>query len=312
MKWTALAFTLPAKSHSTLRVSLWRRLRRLGAVAPVAGMYLLPAQPECVEAFQWLVQEICQAEGEAFACIVDQFHGMSEQQLVDLFNSAREKEYEEISAQLNLVEAELGALSAQEALSRKDIIIKLRRHYAEIVRIDFFHAPSRTLVAAQLDRLEQLVSPEKQSVNTISLRTRPRPHVDRLACAWLIRRFIDSDASIRYFTTPEPDEISFDMQEGEFSHQGPWCTFETMRHAFQLDGLALQKLAQIVHEIDLRDGYHVHPETVGIDVLLRGWLLAEMSDHELEEHGIALFEGLYLSFQLSQRTDAGSTEDVDR
>src|SRR5215207_7788737 len=115
MKWTALAFTLPAKSHSTLRVSLWRRLRRLGAIAPVAGMYLLPAQPECVEAFQWLVQEICQTNGEAFACMVEQFHGMSEQQLIELFNSAREKEYGEITAHLNLVEAELGDISSQEA-----------------------------------------------------------------------------------------------------------------------------------------------------------------------------------------------------
>lgn len=311
MKWIALAYSLPAKSPSTQRVSLWRRLRRLGAVAPVGGVYLLPAHPECVEAFQWLAQEICQGDGEAFACITEQFHGMSEQQLVEFFNSNRDKGYAEITAQLGALEATLGTATLQETLSCKEALHKLRHHYTEIVRIDFFHAPLRTQVEAQLTRLEQALSPEEQSVSNKPLRTtsdyigkkwvtRPRPHVDRLACAWLIRRYIDPQATIRYANEPASNEVAFDMSTGEFGHHGNLCTFEMMLHTFQLAEPALQKLAEIVHEIDLRDGRTIHPETDGIDTILEGWLLTDTTDPELERQGIALFEGLYASFAARQ------------
>lgn len=320
MKWTALAYSFPAKSNSTQRVNFWRRLRRLGAVAPVAGIYLLPAHPACVEAFDWLVQEICQTKGEAFTCIVEQFRGMSEQQLVELFNAARDKEYEEIAAQLGMVEAALGTASSQERVSFKETANKLRRHFGEIVRIDFFHAPMRTRVAEQLAELEQLLSPEKQSVSTIPLSTvsdyvgkkwvtRPRPYVDRLACTWLIRRFIDPNASIRFGVTPEADEIAFDMSEGQFTHSGNLCTFETMLLAFRFDEPELRKIAEIVHEIDLHDGKFVNQEIGGIDAVLTGWLLADVPDHDLKERGIALFEGLYLSYQFS---GAKGDEPVDQ
>jgi hypothetical protein len=126
--------------------------------------------------------------------------------------------------------------------------------------------------------------------------TRPRPHVDRLACAWLIRHFINPDAAIRYALEPEPDEISFDMTEAHFGHQGLLCTFETMIRAFQLNTPGLGTLAEIVHEIDLRDGQYSHPEQAGIDAILKGWLVAQLGDAELEAHGIALFEGLYAMF----------------
>lgn len=123
--------------------------------------------------------------------------------------------------------------------------------------------------------------------------TRPRPHVDRLACIWLIRRFINPSAVIRYAQSPGPDEVAFDMREGAFSHRGNLCTFETMVAAFGLEDPGLHLMGEIVHEIDVRDGRYAHPETGGIDAVLRGWLLTRFSDQELETHGVALFEGLY-------------------
>jgi hypothetical protein len=99
---------------------------------------------------------------------------------------------------------------------------------------------------------------------------------------------------IRYAAEPaEPGEVGFDMDGAEFSHQGNLCTFEVMLRAFQLDETALALIAEIVHEIDLRDGRYQRPETAGVDATLRGWLLANVPDSELEQHGIALFEGLY-------------------
>jgi len=122
--------------------------------------------------------------------------------------------------------------------------------------------------------------------------------VDRLASAWLIRRLIDPEAEIRYGEAPEAGEVSFDMRDAEFGHQGNLCTFETLIAAFGLGAdPALAALAEIVHEIDLRDGLSARPEIPGIDGLLRGWASAGWSDSELERHGTALFEGLYLALR---------------
>ena len=147
--------------------------------------------------------------------------------------------------------------------------------------------------------------------------TRPRPHVDRLACAWLIRRFVDPQAEIRYAAQAEEGEVSFDMRNAEIGHRGGLCTFETMLAAFGLaEDAALAAVAEIVHEIDLRDGAGARPEIPGIDAALRGWSAAGWTDAELERHGIALFEGLYLALQQmppavppagSTRSQAGKT-----
>jgi hypothetical protein len=133
--------------------------------------------------------------------------------------------------------------------------------------------------------------------------TRPRPHVDRLACIWLIRRFINPAAVIRYATAPETDEVAFDMRGGAFSHRGNLCTFETMVVAFGLAEPSLHLMGEIVHEIDLRDGRYVHPETAVIDAVLKGWLLMGFSDQRLEAHGVALFEGLYVAFARGERPE---------
>jgi hypothetical protein len=305
MRWIALAYSLPSTPHSTQRVGIWRRLRRLGAIAPVGSIYFLPALPECTEAFQWLSQEIQQAQGEAVILTVEQVAGITDQQFIDLFNAARQKEYEAIDAQLSELEA--SSLTTQpNSTQLKESIFKLRRQYAEIARIDFFNSPARARVG---ERLEQALAPQRAPTREIMPRlvsdyigkhwvTRPLPHVDRLACAWLIRRFIDAQATIRYAAIPEADEVAFDMNEGQFGHQGNLCTFETMLHAFGLNEPGLHEIGEMVHEIDLRDGKFVRPEIAGIDAVLNGWHVADLPDHELEVRGIALFEGLYLSYQL--------------
>jgi hypothetical protein len=115
--------------------------------------------------------------------------------------------------------------------------------------------------------------------------------VDRLACAWLIRRFINPGAQIRYASTPEPEEVAFDMRGAPFGHRGNLCTFETMLKAFGLDDPGLRAIAEIVHEIDLRDGRYPRPEVPGVDAILKGWVT--YTDAEREAPGIALFDGLH-------------------
>lgn len=318
MTWVVFSYSLPSKAHSSPRVALWRRLRRLGAISPRGGVHILPAREECVEAFQWLAQEVQQAQGEALMMHVERFEGLTDAQLIELFRQARTEDYAEIDVQAAALEQSLETqVSPEEQSPLRDTLVKLRRRHADMSRIDFFDAPEGALVAARLRRIEQGLAPGDEAKARVSAAplvayrdkrwvTRPRPHVDRLACIWLIRRCIHPTAVIRYSLSPEPDEVAFDMRDGEFGHRGNLCTFETMLSAFSLDDPALHAMAEIIHQIDLRDGRYECPEATGVDTILRGWLLAQFSDAELETHGVALFEGLYTALARGQQAPSST------
>lgn len=315
MNWVVFSYSLP-KAGSTARVTAWRRLRSIGAVAPKAGVYVLPAREDCVEAFQWLAQEIEHSKGEALMMRVEQLDGLPDAQLIRAFQQARGRDYDEIDAAADQLEKSLRPrrnASRRDTAGAQDALEKLRRWHTNVARIDFFHCPEGARVAAKLARIAEAVSPRPSSETIVapvaiasyrdkSWVTRAHPHVDRLACAWLIRRFINPHAAIRYAHAPEPGEIAFDMAKAEFGHRGNLCTFETMAKAFGLNDPGMHTIEEIVHEIDLRDGRYARPETAGVDAVLQGW--TTFSDAEREAHGVALFEGLYGS--LSQATPARS------
>jgi hypothetical protein len=317
MSWLVLSYSLPSASTSSPRVTLWRRLRRLGAIASSGGVYILPPREECLEAFQWLAQEIHQVHGEALVMRVDTFEGLTDAQIIDMFCAARAKEYAEIDEQAAKVEEIIATKDPDGPAQAQETLERLRRRHNDIARVDYFDCPDGGRVAERLRRIGQLLLPDAPftaipQVSAAAYRdrvwvTRPRPHVDRLACAWLIRRYINPQAIIHYATSPGADEVSFDMPDAQFGHQGAQCTFETMLLAFGLDDPGLRAVAAIVHELDLRDGREVPPEAAGIDAVLRGWLLLDMTDTEREAHGVALFEGLYAA--LASRT-ASEPEDT--
>ncbi len=304
MKWLVFSYSLPSKSSSSPRVTLWRRLRRLGSISVKTGVYILPAKDECIEAFQWLMQEVQQAKGDALVFYVEQFEGLSDQQLIEMFRQARQQDYLEIDTQAEELEKKISTQPKIEVVEIKNAIAKLRKRYSEILTLDFFGCPDAQPVAARLTRIEQYFQ-QPNSENLVSVNvteyqhkrwvTRPRPFVDRLACIWLIRKFIDPAAIIRYSLQPEVDEIAFDIKEAEFGHQGNLCSFETMMLRFGLEQSGVFAIAQIVHELDLRDGQYISPEAIGVETVLKGWLLAGLTDIELESLGIKLFEGLYLA-----------------
>ena len=311
------SYSLPSKGSSSPRVTLWRRLRRLGAIAPAGGVHLLPARDACVEAFQWLAQEIRQAQGEAMVLHVTRVDGLTDQQIIARFQAARTEEYGELDAEATALEQtvrEHGLSDQQRELV--EILEKLRRRFTEAARVDYFDCPAGVRVAARLAAIARLLAPVAADIVAVAPArlaeyrearwvTRPRPHVDRLACAWLIRRFVNPDALIRYSSEPAPDEVAFDMADAQFGHQGARCTFETMIEAFGLDAPALPGLAEIVHEIDVRDGRSTRPEIAGIDAVLGGWLLADLTDAEREAHGIALFDGLAAALAGERRQNHG-------
>ena len=312
MTWLVFSYSLLSRLGSGTRVGLWRRLQRLGAVVLKNGLYVLPDREDCREAFQWLAQEVQQAKGDAIVMNVDRFESMSESELIKLFHNACKEKYEQLDQQIAALEKSLHARSQRKNLlliSKK--LMKLEQGYEDVTRLDFFDSPYGVHVATRLRHLKQSLSQESPAIKTRPAAalaayrdrrwvTRPRPHVDRLACAWLIRQFINPTAVIRYSTQPDPDEVRFDMRGAEFGHEGNRCTFETMLLRFGLSDPALQAIAEIVHEIDLRDGRYARPEVAGLDVILKGWLLEKLSDQELESHGVSLFQAMHVA--LSRRS----------
>ena len=125
--------------------------------------------------------------------------------------------------------------------------------------------------------------------------TRKRPHIDRIATAWLIKRFIDPNAKFAFVheDTAKINGIPFDMYHGEFSHQGDNCTFETMLKRFNMKNKALKSIAEIVHDIDLNDEKFGRNEAKGIDCVMRGLKENIKNDQELLEKGFDVFEALY-------------------
>jgi hypothetical protein len=299
MKWLVFSASLPSKSASAPRVALWRRLQRLGAVAPLNGLHLLPEREACLEDFQWLAQEVRQSGGNAVILWVEQIEGFTDGQLVTLFHEQIESEYRAIESTIRTWEQESATIT-------KEALAKVRRHLAEIQGRDYFQSRFGSQLVRRLETVDTtsggITMPDIPTCNKEDYQqrqwiTRPRPHVDRLASVWFIRRFIDPHASIRYGLDPRESEVSFDMTNGTFSHIGSLCTFEVMIRAFGCTTPPLLALAEIVHEADLRDGRYAPPELAGVLAILQGWRQLPLEDIEREQQGMALFEGLYIQLQ---------------
>ena len=314
MIWLVFSYSLPSQRRSSTRVGFWRRLQQLGTLSLKNGLHVLPDRDECLEAFQWLAQEVQDAKGEATVMRVDRFEGMIDAQIIELFHAGCREKYEQLDRQAAVLGKRIQATAKKkDATVIGRLFTKLQRQGEEIARVDFFDSPYGGQVTSRLRQLKHAFAPERPSTPQLPAAaiavyhnrtwvTRPRPHVDRLACVWFIRRFINPTAIIRYSTQPQHDEVRFDMRGADFGHHGNLCTFETMVLRFGLSDPAMQAMGEIVHEVDIRDGTYVRPETSGIDMILKGWLLEKLSDQELESHGVVLFQGLYASLSRQARS----------
>ena len=128
--------------------------------------------------------------------------------------------------------------------------------------------------------------------------TRPRPGIDRVSSAWLIKRFIDSKASFLFDSNPavHPEAVPFDMyQAGGFGHEGEKCTFETLCARFGLADKKVRLIGQAIHDADLDDEKFGRTEGITINQILKGWAKQGIPDDELLRRGMDLIEGLYHS-----------------
>jgi hypothetical protein len=292
---------------SSLRVRVWRRLRLLGAVALKRSAYLLPDTPERYEDFQWLAQEIQRGGGDATLIRVQEIENVSAEDVVRLFQEPRDRDYRQLTVRYRKVLQSLDRKSDVTSARVHDELARLARDVQRIRDIDFFDAPGgaevrriEEAIAMRTRRPESARHEERPTIDLTKLRgrrwvTRPRPHIDRIASAWLVKRFIDPDAQFVFAPPAEfpKDAIPFDAPGVELSHQGEDCTFETLVKRAGLRDRRLVRLAELVHEADLRDGKYPHEEARGIDAAVRAFLAASPDDHQVLAQGMALFEGLY-------------------
>lgn len=296
-----------------LRVKVGRRLARIGAAALKNTVYLLPRSDSAHEDFQWVLREITSAGGEATLLQAQVVDGMTDNDLEALFRSARDNDYREVEASARQLEQRLGTGEPEAELRRQveSELARLERRMAEIGTIDFFGAarglPTQGLLAALRARITGTLDPTTPQLENARDQfkgriwvTRAGVHIDRIASAWLIRRFIDATASFKFVPakgyTPVKGELRFDMFEAEFSHEGDLCTFEVLCARFNLDEPGLTALAELIHDIDIKDGKFGRPETSGLAAQVAGLALLHREDNLRLARGAELFDELLTYF----------------
>ena len=291
--WLLLVFSL-ARKGASLRVSVWRKLQRYGSLPLGNSGYLLPNNPANHERFEWLATTIRSGGGDASVVEVLSIDNWADPQLIKRFADARGSDYRDILQQLRR--------NPRAGLRRETARIKgLRDRFQEIVSIDFFGSPLKERVERALNAAthpQEVLGMVKVSPTAYRKKvwvTRPRPGIDRVTSAWLIRNFIDPKARFTFASEDKKPKhaVPFDMYEGGFGHRGEDCTFETLTKAFRIRDKAVSILSQIVHDADLLDEKYGRKEGFGLDEVMKGWARQRLSDAELLKRGIDLTEALY-------------------
>ena len=293
--WLLLVFTLPS-SRASERVGVWRKLQRYGALALPASGYVLPNNAMNQERFEWLATSIRTSKGQAAVAQVSSFDELGDHQLERMFNEARTREYQVIGRELKTL--------SKDPMKAEAGLLRLKRRLQQVVEIDFFGCPARARIEDALRQRETGGNIGRRRAGKQNPKdyvgrtwiTRPHPGIDRVASAWLISRYIDSQAKFTFDQDPRqhPDAIPFDMFTGDgFGHLGNDCTFETLVKSFGLDDMKLRLVAQAIHDADLADDRFGRGEALGIDRILEGWNKQGMASEEVLRRGMEMIDGLY-------------------
>ncbi len=318
-EWLLLTHQLPPKP-AYFRVKIWRRLQALGAVGIKNAVYALPANEQSYEDFEWLLKEIVEGGGEGMICEARLVGGLSDGEVREVFRTARDADYDELAKEVRALAGPLvNPASDEQRGPGQPQLRRLKARRDQIVSIDFFGANGREAVDGLLSELEaRLREPEPvpesapgtpaeancsmlTNVRDATWVTREGVHVDRIASAWLIRHFIDTEAKFKFVKPkgyePEPGELRFDMFEAEFTHEGDRCTFEVLLARAGLDDPALKPIGEIVHDIDLKDGKFGREEAPGIRMLIASICSSSSTDEERIARGSSVFDDLHRFFR---------------
>jgi hypothetical protein len=337
-EWILLIHQLPPKP-TNLRVRIWRKLQKLGAVAIKSSVYVLPANEKTHEDFQWLKQEIESSGGEATVFQAASVEGATDEEIISSFRKARDEEFAAIAAELDgLTGAIRGQnkgkhLSAGRLTAHETEIDKLHTELERINAIDFFKADGQVRALAAYERCQKAIraahGPTSKATRsttksgTLDLAkyqgrrwmTGRNLHIDRLASAWLIKQFIDKRPRFYFVAEGETVEgaIPFDTYGAEFTHHGEDCTFETMLKRFGLSGIkGLREIAEIVHDIDLKDDKFHRLEAAGLNAIINGLSETLRNDRKLVQQTGSIFDGLYSLYNQASTGKRGTKSRRDK
>jgi len=313
MNWLCFITSLPTE-NATLRQRAWRALKSSGASVLRDGVYLLPDLLSNRTLLDGIAQDVLSGGGTAM--VLDTLEP-SGTYFKSLFN--RSEEYAALLAELGKAAGELTPVSAPDVLKQAR---KLRKTFDQLSQIDFFPGQERAQTETVLIELEgdcaRLISPDEPhaavgAISSLNIgdfqgrtwATRAKPWVDRLATAWLIRRFIDPNARILWLKSPKDcpkDALGFDFDGARFSHVGAKVTFEVVAASFGLMEPAIQRLGLLVHYLDV--GGVQPPEAVGVEAALEGLSSTITDDDQLLNLASTIFDGLLTTFQKPADKDA--------
>jgi hypothetical protein len=308
--WLLLVHQLPARPLY-LRAQVRRRLAQVGALPLKNSVYVLPARPECLEDFQWIAQEAAAGGGQASVCKAEFIDDSSSAELRARFVEAANERFAPIETALKRRVSEMRRRRASGADAD---LVRIQRGVDDAARVDFFASGKGLEVHTMMAAIKkQLRPPAKARTGKgpggRSKRangqgrvwvTRRDPHIDRLATAWLVRRFVDPAARFRFVdpagAAAKPGERSFDFLGAEFTHEGDRCSFETMCGRLGLKDAGLRQLAEIVHDLDLKDGKFGRADAAGIQRMVDGLSASHPDSAARVEAALPVFDALVAAF----------------
>lgn len=305
MSLIILVLSMPTES-ATVRMRAWRALKGSGAAVLRDGVYLMPSLPTCVDTLQTIAADVNGSGGSAYVLRAEAPEDIDLARLFD-----RSEDYASLMAEIAQARASLREMQALDVTRQAR---RLRRSLTNLIAIDFYPGEAKRQTELALGELElacarALAPDEPHAVEqAITIRnvsdyqgrkwaTRRRPWVDRLASAWLIRRFIDAQATFLWLENPAdcpPDALGFDFDDASFSHVGNRVTVEVLAASFALDPPGLTRLSQLVHYLDV--GGLQPPEAAGVESVLAGLRQAIEDDDHLLEVACGIFDSLLLNF----------------
>ena len=305
-RWLVLVHQLPPRPLY-LRAQVRRRLAQVGALPLKNSVYVLPDTPDCLEDFQWIAQEAAASGGEASVCRAEFIGSTVGTELRSRFREAAASRLAPVKAALA---KQLTALRRRKPrASTAPSTTRLNRMAEEAIRLDFFQSDDGKEVQTLMGAIRKLLQPPgKTGARDASDRelkgrvwvTRRDPHIDRLATAWLIRRFVDPAARFRFVDPAggpvRAGEKSFDMLGADFTHEGDRCSFEVMCARLGLRDPALGQLAEIVHDLDLKDSKFGRPDAAGVHRLVDGLSAAHADSNARVTAALPLFDTLFAAF----------------
>ena len=310
--WLVLTATLPARP-SGLRVRVWRALKATGAGTLREGVYILPEHAASAQKLWDLERTIATAGAQAHLLRVQARDAAQEESFRALFDRT------ELHADFlrSVKDARTGIDKASQAGLRKRLRA-LEAQLLDLQAIDFFPGKqgrkAADALAALRREVELRLSPDEPASTEAAIppraiadyqgrtwATRRRPWVDRLATAWLVRRFVDRDPTFTWLSDPTKcpkSALGYDFDGATFTHVGDKVTFEVVSESFGLrDDPALGRLAELVHCIDV--GGIVVDEAAGFEMLVRGLHARHADDDELLAAAVAVFDAAYTALQVS-------------